>query len=475
MSKPVIVVISRDQMMASELPGLFQGQAEIRACVSLEEFIELARHQEPSALLADFRWMSDGGDDEVRTIESVQLRHPNIHLAMVTPHDCPENLVRCASTKAITHLRGHLDRAALLKAFGALFQHERTVLEVRPITHQSSSESFQIKDIEAPPLIVLTGISRRFETWSSDVCQMLSELEAAAKHDVTILLIGETGSGISYLSRLIHEISSRRHEPFLTVSCGALPNDSFDRELYGHNKGALSGKHHNREGKFLEACRGTIVLDEIDTIGLPQQVQLLRVIESGEFKAVGSSLTNMNQSRLILASSLSLQPLVEHGRFKSDLYYRLNVMSFVIPALRHRKTDIAPLAHKFVRQHAIKHGITISGIDSEFLVILSNYPWPGNVRELEQVIERAVILCRGGRLERSHLPPHLMSNHAAVTGRVGKIGQGTLMNQLALNEKEIIEQSLFQNRFIRTNTATQLGISRITLYNKMKKYGLKNE
>ena len=488
MTKPVIVVLSRDQLMASELPGLFQGRAEILACDTLEELVELAVRQKPDALLADFRRASSGGHQEAKILEQVQQRHPGIRLAMVTPEFCPETLERCAAMTEITHLRGHLDRAALLVAFRSLFSDESdSSSRSSPSRTSSSPKSFaSIEPYDEPPLGVLTGISRRYETNSPHLKQMLFDLEVAARHDVTILLIGETGAGKTYLSRLIHEVSLRRHEPFLPVACGALPNDLIESELFGHTKGSFTSAHQDKEGKFLAARRGSILLDEIDALGLEQQVKLLRVIETGEFEPVGSNHTHVCQARLIVASNLDLQPLVEQSRFRPDLYYRLNMLKFVIPPLRHRKMDVVPLARKFVRQFAIKHSVRIDEIDANVFSTLLDYPWPGNVRELEHVVQRAVIYCRDGRLLTSHLPHHILSGTAGptndptvvlsqfhVSGKASmERDELTLGNQVALNEKEIIEQTLFKNSFSRTKTAKELGISRVTLYNKMKKYGL---
>ena len=491
MIKPMIVVLSGDQLMASELPGLFQGRAEIRACDSLEELIDLAQHHVPDALVADFRRVTSGGHQESRILETVQQRLPKIRLAMVTPDVCPETLERCAAMSEITHLRGHLDRAALLEAFGSLFPEPASATPNPPVTAStldSSVHSPTADQTDESVPGVLTGISRRYETNSPHLKQMLLDLEVAARHDVTILLIGETGAGKTYLSRLIHEVSLRRHEPFLPVACGALPNDLIESELFGHTKGSFTSAHQDKEGKFLAAKRGSILLDEIDALGLEQQVKLLRVIETGEFEPVGSNHTQHSQARLIVASNLELQPLVEQSRFRPDLYYRLNMMKFVIPPLRQRKMDVIPLAKKFVRQFSIKHGVRIDDIDSGVYNALLEYPWPGNVRELEHVVQRAVIYCRDGGLLTSHLPPHILSGTAGPTNDptvvlssfqntpavVTEKEDLTLGNQIAVNEKEIIEQTLFKNNFSRTKSARDLGISRVTLYNKMKKYGLQN-
>ena len=485
MSKPVIVVLSSDQLMASELPGLFQGRAEIRSCNSLEQLIELADQAGLDALVADFRRTSSGGHQEARILETVQRSHPRTRLAMVTSEVCPETLERCAAVAEIAHLRGHLDRATLLKAFGPLFS-EGTDVDVRRSETLVAGVGANAHGSDEPPLGVLMGISRRYETNSPSLKQMLHDLEVASSHDVTILLIGETGAGKTYLSRLIHEVSPRRYEPFLPVACGALPNDLIESELFGHAKGSFTSAHQDKEGKFIAVRRGSLLLDEIDALGLEQQVKLLRVIETGEFEPVGSNQTQVCQARLIVASNLELQPLVEQNRFRSDLYYRLNMMKFVIPPLRHRKMDVIPLARKFVRQYSIKYGIRIDEIDPKVFDTLLNYPWPGNVRELEHVIQRAVIYCRNGRLLKQDLPQHILSGNTGPTNDPtvvlsksqistkldGQQDALSLGNQVAISEKEIIEQSLFKNNFRRTKTAQELGISRVTLYNKMKKYGL---
>jgi DNA-binding NtrC family response regulator len=335
---------------------------------------------------------------------------------------------------------------------------------------------------ESESAYTLTGLTRRFETNSPRLRMMLADLEVAARHDVTVLLIGETGSGKTFLSRLIHEISPRRDEPFLPVACGALPNDLIESELFGHVKGAFTSAHADKEGKFLAARRGTILLDEIDVLGLEQQVKLLRVIESGEFEPVGSNRTQKAEARLIVASNLDLQPLVEQKRFRPDLYYRLNMLKFEIPPLRARRPDIVPLAKKFVLEQSARHGVKIEYIEESLFSALVRYPWPGNVRELEHVIQRAVIYSRDGTLSSRHLPAHVVMCEAGPgnEGRpvenplddAGTASASLLGRQVAFSEREIIEQTLFQNNYSRTRTAKALGISRVTLYNKMKKYGM---
>lgn len=321
-------------------------------------------------------------------------------------------------------------------------------------------------------------IEERYRTRTPELRQMLQRLEVAAHHDVTILLIGETGSGKTHLAKLIHEASQRVSHPFVTVACGALPGELIESELFGHVKGAFTSAHADKDGKFISAGQGTILLDEIDVLTPEQQVKLLRVIEKGDFEPVGSNQTLHVKARIIAASNLKLQPLVECGKFRPDLYYRLNTLSFHIPPLRKRLPDIEPLARYFVHLHASKHGIEVLEIDDAFIHALVGYPWPGNVREMENAIRSAVIYCSEGKLTVSALPPNIIEGAAGPANDPsvasffsGQRGE-SLGNRIEFTEKDIIEQALLNNNFSRTKTAKQLGISRVTLYNKMKKYDM---
>ena len=475
MTKPIVVVCSRNPLLTSDL-SLAAERVELLPCDSVQRASELCLKNSAAALIGDFQVVTDGGHAPEMIISQLHERLPQLKDLLLTSEHTVEPLERLAACGGMTHLRGNVNCERIIAWLDVTLAAPAVVNEPPPIEPPRSARAIEIAEET-----VLHGISRKFETNTPALRRMLADLEVAAQHDVTVLLIGETGSGKTYLANLIHEVSPRHKDAFLHVACGALPNELIESELFGHMKGSFTSAHVDKDGKFLAAGRGTILLDEIDVLGLEQQVKLLRVIETGEFEPVGSNRTLKSAARVVVASNLDLKPLVERGRFRPDLYYRLNMLRFEIAPLRDRKPDIGPLARKFVQQSANKHSIKIERIDDSLLTALYAYPWPGNVRELENVIQRAVIYCRNGILTADQLPHDILLGNAGPTNdpsvqlhMSGAQTHATLNRQISLTEREIIEQTLLKNNFSRTNTAKELGISRVTLYNKMKKYGMSN-
>jgi len=312
-----------------------------------------------------------------------------------------------------------------------------------------------------------------YRTYTPQVFQILEHLTRVAMHDVTILLVGETGTGKTTLARMVHDLSSRAQGPFYALACGALPPELIESELFGHVKGAFTGAERNKEGKFEIANSGTLLLDEIDCLDQNQQMKLRRVIETGEFERVGCNETQKTDARLIAASHVDLKGLVEQGEFRPDLYYRLSVLEFKVPPLRDRPYDIVPLTLGFVEEFREKHGITIRRVHPEFLQRLRSYDWPGNIRELKNHVGRAVLFSHNGQLTPADLAPKFLeaTEHAPVERRRLRSGS-TLSERVASTEHEMLVRSLEEHGQNRTATARALGISRVGLYKKMKKYGM---
>jgi DNA-binding NtrC family response regulator len=318
-------------------------------------------------------------------------------------------------------------------------------------------------------------IRRRLAAHTPSLLGLVEQLGIAAAHDVTVLIEGETGTGKTFLAKLVHDCSARRGHRFLAVACGALSGNLIASEFFGHVKGAFTGADAAKVGKFAAAGEGTILLDEIDTLGLDHQANLLRVIETGEYEPVGGNETQVCRARIVAASNWDLAEAVERGTFRRDLYYRLHVLSFHLPPLRHRPEDIGRLARGMAARFGTKFGKRLFGVCPEAVRALEAFPWPGNIRQLENVVQQAVLTCAGAELKAHHLPPLVGSMAApAATARTPvAVGfGGTLRETRAAVERANILRALEKAGQSRTRAARLLGISRVTLYKKMDRYGL---
>ena len=315
-------------------------------------------------------------------------------------------------------------------------------------------------------------IRRKLFTQTPSLAGMADQLDIAAAHDVTVLIEGETGTGKTHLAKLIHDCSPRSQHRFLNVGCGALSGNLIASEFFGHVKGAFTGADGTKVGKFAAAGQGTILLDEIDTLGLEHQANLLRVIETGEYEPVGSNETHVCQARIIAATNWNLAEAVERGTFRRDLYYRLHVITFHLPPLRVRPQDVNLLVRGMVARYGTRFGKPIFGIHPEAMRAIEQFPWPGNIRQLENVIQQAVLTCPGDTLLLAHLPPMVAQARADRHGPSADGHASSLAQNRESTERAVIILALEKVGFSRTRAAQLLGVSRVTLYKKMKKYGL---
>jgi two-component system nitrogen regulation response regulator NtrX len=283
-----------------------------------------------------------------------------------------------------------------------------------------------------------------------------------------VLIYGESGTGKELVARALHAASLRRHASFVEVNCAAIPEELIESELFGHVRGSFTGATEDKIGKFQKADGGTLFLDEVGDMSLRTQSKVLRVLEEQRFEPVGSNETVVVDVRVIAATNKNLEEEIARGRFRQDLFYRLNVIPFYVPPLRERREDIPSLARYFLSEFSTAYGRRTKELSETAMEILIRYPWPGNVRELKNLIERLVIVCPQQKIEPHHLPPEVFRG---VTGSTLE-PHATLHDARSAYEREFILRKLQENRWNMTQTASALGLERSHLYRKMKSLGI---
>lgn len=344
--------------------------------------------------------------------------------------------------------------------------------------------------------IETAGSDESFLYHLDEMGQMMDQVRMVAPQETTVLLTGETGTGKTRVARLIHDLSDRRDEPFLVVNCGSLSANLIESELFGHVRGAFTGADRDRVGKFAEVGTGTLLLDDVDTLPPESQIKLLRAVEDRMFESLGANKSYPVKARIIAASNKDLEKEALQGRFRTDLYYRLNVVPFHLPPLRSRPRMIGELTRKFLKEFALRNRRPIEGFEPEAMAAMHSYAWPGNIRELRNVVERAVALSPQPMVRVQDLPYSVLNGRRAegmpdtaaptmapvpvaaspaqVVAPLARVGVPTLAESKDSAELEAITQALESSGYNRSRAAQKLGISRPTLYKKLRRYGLLN-
>ena len=298
--------------------------------------------------------------------------------------------------------------------------------------------------------------------------EIFNILPNVAESDSTVLIQGASGTGKELFAKAIHNVSHRKNKPFIKVNCGALPDTLLESELFGYEKGAFTDAKKDKPGRFALANGGTIFLDEVGDMSPALQVKLLRVLQEKEYEPLGSISPKKTDVRIIAATNKDLLKLVQEGRFREDLFYRLNVVKIDLPPLSHRREDIPLLIDAFVQKFNAKMGKQISGLSERVLRLLLNYDYPGNVRELENIIEHAFVLCTGDRIDLNCLPKEITAREVEIGTSLPVKGEAPLKQA----EAEVIEKTLKKYGGNRIQAAKELAIGRTTLWRKIKKYGI---
>jgi DNA-binding NtrC family response regulator len=465
-----VLVIDDDPIVADSLAAFFEREGHPASAVYGAEsaLAALAEAEEspdgPFAVaVCDINLPRTNG---IELLGRITERHRRTSVVMLTGYGTVESAVEALRLGAVDYLTKPVVDGEL-----------RIALQ-RALRHQAlQSENAQLRGrIEgAFSLGGIVGQDPRMQ-------RIFEVVRAVAASRTTVLMSGESGVGKSLIAGAIHQASPRKDKPYVELSCGSIPETLLESELFGHVKGAFTGAHADKAGRFLAADGGTLFLDEINSASPGMQLKLLRVLQERKFEPVGSNQTIEVDVRVVLASNQPLEDLVASGAFRQDLYYRINVVKIEVPPLRDRVGDIAVLAERFLDERGRELGKTFAGFSPEAMDALRRYPFPGNVRELSNIVERAAVLSRGQTIVLEDLPPQVVEpGKASGPGSLAMVRDDadegpwvpmTLADAMLEPERRIILKALAANGWNRTATADQLGINRTTLYKKMRSLGI---
>lgn len=454
MKRPTILLVDDDRHILDSMADWLREQGfQVDTAASVTAASEAIDKKAFDLALVDIRLGEQDGFD---VLAHCRRERPQTAVILITGYGTVETAVeamRCGAFDLLT--KPLLDEELLFSIERAL--NQRQVLEENKTLKAQLDLRFGMENIVGHD----TRMRRVFDM-----------IDSVADTKATILITGESGTGKSLIARAIHRRSARRDRPFVEVACGALPETLLESELFGHVAGSFTGANYDKLGKFMQADEGTIFLDEIGTASPGMQVKLLRILQEFEFEQVGGTKTFRVDARVILATNENLEKLVQEGRFRQDLYYRVNVINLELPNLRERISDIPLLAQHFLEHVCEESGKKVRGFTDDALAAMQRHSWPGNVRELQNVVERAVLLGKGDVIRLEDLPASLATSRGLS---VEPVGGRTLKEALEGPERQIILEVLESHNWNRHATADALGINRTTLYKKMKRLGLEDD
>jgi DNA-binding NtrC family response regulator len=445
-----VLVVDDDSLMKDFLKeALGRSDYSVDLASTGEEALEKIKDKDYDIILSDIRMPQMSGMELLKVTKEYL---PDAKVVMMTAYGTVENAVEAMKLGAFDYVMKPFSADEIELVLKRAFEHKRLILENRLLRSELAGK-YRFENIVGK---------------SSQMQDIFELVEVVADSKATVLITGESGTGKELIAKAIHYNSSRKDGPFIKVNCAAFPDGLVESELFGHEKGAFTGAIRKSEGRFELADGGTLLLDEVSEISPGLQAKLLRVLQEKEFERVGSGQTIQVDVRVISTSNKNLREQIEKGKFREDLFYRLNVIPIHIAPLRERKEDIPILAEHFLKKYNLENNRSVEGISQKVYEMFSEYPWTGNVRELENCIERAVVTSKGRVLTPNDFPKEITFGKADFAPET--IGVGCSIHEA---EKRLILKTLEAEGGNRTKAAEILGISTRTLRNKLQEYGLK--
>jgi two-component system, NtrC family, response regulator AtoC len=451
-----VLIVDDDDSLRESLALVLGAEGwDVGVAANADEALARLDDAAPDLVLCDLRMP---GRDGLALLPELARRRPEAPVILMSAHGGEDLALEAMRRGAYDYLAKPFQPAEVLLVLQKAQERERlrrkTALLARDVE----------RAVGERPIVAA----------SAGMIEVLELIERASEYKATVLLTGESGTGKEVLARAIHAQSPRRGEAFVAVNCGAIPENLLESELFGHVKGAFTGADRARRGLFVEADGGTLFLDEIGEMPLALQVKLLRVLQEEEVRPLGDSKPRQVDVRVLAATARELEGEVAAGRFREDLFYRLNVLRVRVPPLRERREDIPLLVDHFLAQFRDALGKPVRGIADDALARLVAYRWPGNVRELENVLERAVILARGDHLGLRELPANVVELDAGPGAEDDAGGDLSLKRARRAAETEMIRRALRETDGNRTHAARLLGISHRALLYKIKDYEIRD-
>ncbi len=447
-TKGTVLVVDDEAYVRDSLSLLLTRQGySVRTAALARDALEKEMLDGLDGIITDLKMPGVSGLD---LLKQLKQKKPDLPVLVLTAHGSVASAVECMKAGAYEFLEKPAGMEELLQVLKRALTESSRSRELEYLRSRGGQER--------NPL----GCSRPWR-------EIVEEVEAAAPTDASVLLLGESGTGKEEIARLIHRSSQRHDRPFVSVNCGAIPVDLFESEFFGHCKGAFTGASRDRQGRFRVAHTGTLFLDEISCLPESAQSKVLRVLEEGTFERIGESRSTNVDVRLISATNADLEANVESGRFRQDLFYRINVFAIHIPPLRERLEDVELLAEAFLVEFAAKTGKSLGGIGQDTLEMLRRYSWPGNIRELRNVIERAVILEKQRELTPVSLPGNIRRVEVENDDRNDHFN---LRESLKSEERRVLKSALMAANGVKREAARLLGVDERNLSYYLKKHGL---